>query len=115
MFQDIDLSALSGAIDAGGVTYDFSAWLGGYDQQDDRADAGLEFLDENGGPLSTVTLTGPDASERLGSTGLMERQNTGVVPVGSRTARVHIVGITSYGYNDGYADNVSLVLSGASQ
>ncbi len=115
MFQDIDLSALSGAIDAGGVTYDFSAWLGGYDQQDDRADAGLEFLDGNGGPLSTVMLTGPEAAERNGSTGFMERRDTGDVPPLARTARVHIVGVTSYGYNDGYADNLSLVLSSASQ
>jgi hypothetical protein len=115
MFQDLDLSALSGVIDAGGVTYDFSAWLGGYDQQDDRADAGLEFLDETWGPLSTVTLTGPEAAERNGSTGFIERRDTGDVPPQARTARVHIVGITSYGYNDGYADNISLVLSSAGQ
>ncbi len=50
--QRQDVSAAAAAIDAGQVTFDFEAWLGGYAGQDDSVLVELNFLDANGTALN---------------------------------------------------------------
>ena len=43
--------------------------------------------------------------------GLVYRETTGTVPQGTRMVEVVLEATASWGYNDGYADNLSLVFS----
>ncbi len=109
--QDVDLSALAETIDAGGVQYQLSAWLGGYASQDDRSGLSASFLDASGVALHSVTLEPFTAADRGYATGLWSRSDTGSVPAHTRSARITLTAWRSYGYNDGYADEISLVLT----
>jgi hypothetical protein len=110
--QTIDLSSGAEAIDAGSVTYALSGWLGGYSNQDDDVQVTVAFLNESGGKLSGSAQVGPlKAADRKGVTGIFLRSTTGAVPAHARSARVTLT-VTRYDgeYNDGYSDDISLVL-----
>jgi hypothetical protein len=108
--QDIDLTPLSVEIDAVNVGYEFSTYLGGFSSQDDQATAKLRFLDSNDNVLLLDILGPVDAAARGNSTGLLLRQNSGMVPSGARVARITLRAILDVGLNDGYADDLELVL-----
>ncbi|MDM5180617.1 PEP-CTERM sorting domain-containing protein [Massilia sp. DJPM01] len=106
--QVIDLSALSGAINAGQSQFDLSGWLGGYATQNDNATLTAVFRDSTGQSLFSTSLAPVSASERGGLTGFAYRASHGLIPVG--TALVDIVldmRRVEGSYNDGYADNLS--------
>jgi hypothetical protein len=110
--QSVDLSAGSTDIDAGSVGYAFSAWLGGYARQEDNTVATVTFADANGMALGSATLGPVTASARKGVTGLFPTQQSGTVPKGTHSGAVMLVMTRFEGtYNDGYTDNVSLVLT----
>ncbi|MFF8830143.1 phosphoesterase [Streptomyces sp. NPDC015131] len=105
------------AVDAGRVRYALSAWLGGYATQDDGARLSVEFRDGRGTPVALSVLGPVTAAERKGRTGLLERTAGALVPPGARTARLLLV-LTRTGTgtsNDGYADGISLTLTGVPQ
>ncbi len=102
------------AIDAGLVTYDLSGWLGGFATQNDNARLTLNFLDTASGSLGSVQLGPVLAADRGGQTALLFREATGVVPAGTRNLELTLLMTRTEGTsNDGYADNLSLVLSGS--
>jgi hypothetical protein len=111
-------SAVQAAIDTGTVTFDLNGWLGGYtgpgDFQEDNAVLSIVFLNACSSILGTAQI-GPVADADRGSqTGLLIRQETGVVPARTRTIDVRLTMTRLNGtYNDGYADNLSLILHGA--
>jgi hypothetical protein len=110
--QNIDVSAGAARIDSGLATFRLRAWLGGSGTQDDSALLTAIFNDAFGNSLATATLSGPFAVERGFTTGLMLREHTGSVPVGTRSVQVVITMLRVSGtYNNGYADEVSLRLS----
>lgn len=111
--QAIDVSAGASAIDGGSSTFDLSAWLGGFASQDDQTTITLAFLDGSGAAIGTGVVLGPvTAADRADLTGLLFRETTGFVPVGTRTIDLTLDMRKFAGYaDDGYADNVSLVLS----
>lgn len=110
--QVIDVGLGAAVIDNGVVTYALSAWLGGLQSQDDSMIVSLTFNDHEGESIATVTLPGPTSVQRMGQTGLLPRSRNGAVPVGTRTITVVLVSQRSFApYNDGYADNISLVLT----
>jgi hypothetical protein len=114
--QTVSLAPVGSAIDTGRVRYALSAYLGGFGDEEDRADVVLTFRDAGNVALGTVTLTGPAPAERGNQTGLLSRAApTGTVPAGTRVAEVELRGYRIGGmpgfYNDAYFDNVSLVLS----
>lgn len=111
--QAIDVSAGSSAIDGGASTFDLSAWLGGYASQEDHATITLTFLDAGGAALGSGAVLGPvTASDRGNVTGLLFRETTGFVPAGTRTIDFTLDLLRFAGTaDDGYADNLSLVLS----
>ncbi|HCT77043.1 MAG TPA: hypothetical protein DGT23_10730, partial [Micromonosporaceae bacterium] len=99
-------------IDAGQARFTFGGWLGGYAGQDDGVRLSLEFLDSSGLPRGVAVLGPVTAGERSSTTGLWQRIATGIVPPGSRTARVLLLFTRDGGTsNDGYADSLTLTLS----
>jgi hypothetical protein len=138
IWQDADVSYVGDLIDAGWVGFELSAWLGGWLWQNDSAKVDLTFLDAAGNPvldsggvaLPPVTI-GPVTNVDRGTTsacndglnGLLQRSTTGTLPPGTRTVRVRLTatffpgtggvlpGCTNGGYNDGYADDIVLLLT----
>ncbi|HEU0095325.1 MAG TPA: PEPxxWA-CTERM sorting domain-containing protein [Rhizomicrobium sp.] len=112
--QLIDLSSIATAIDTGTVGYTLSALLGGYLTQNDDAALSLSFLDTGsltlgGGSTGIVT-----AADRSNLTALLERSIGGFLPTGTRSIEVLLTQRRFVGdSNDGYADNLSLVLKQA--
>ncbi len=114
MTQAIDAAPIAGAIDAGHVSAAFSAYLGGYDSQADSASATLRFLDDKGITIASATLGPVTPAQRGNQTGLLLREWAGGVPVGAVSFRVELAATRAAGAScDGYADNLSLVLTNA--
>jgi hypothetical protein len=112
--QDVDVSAASSEIDAGAVRATLSAALGGYETQEDNARVSATFLGAAGQALGTVAIGPVTAGDRDGATKLLPRASTATVPAATRSVHVVITATRTEGaYNDGYADNVSLVLAAA--
>jgi hypothetical protein len=105
-------------VDAGGVQATASACLGGYADQNDYADAYVRYTDAGGAEKTHTIVGGPQASQRGGVTKLMPEAGAPVtLPAGTRNVVAHLdffrTPDTTGGYNDGYADNVSVRLSPA--
>ena len=108
--QFIDVESLALSIDSG-ASYTLSGWLGGYANQNDRAEFEVRFLEANGTELSTATIGPVGAQRRGGETGLLCEETQGTVPQGTRQMEVVLTAKWSSGYNDGYADNLSVVFA----
>jgi hypothetical protein len=110
--QTIDLGALGTDIDGGSVHFAFSAYIGGYAGQKDDATVSATFVGSDRAKLKTVILGPVTEEQRNGKTSLLSRSSEGSVPKGSRSVQIVMVATRSEGSaNDGYVDNVSLVLS----
>lgn len=113
--QVVDISAAAAEIDARGVVATLSAQLGGFSSQPDSATVSAAFADAAGASLGEFTVGPVTAADRGGVTGLQPRSGFVGVPAGARTVVVTLTHTRQSGtYNDGYADNVSLVLSAGS-
>jgi hypothetical protein len=109
--QTISLAPSAALIDAGGVRYTFSAYLGGFADQDDNAKVTLTFHDKTGASLDSATIGPILAAQRNKTTGLIAQSLGGDVPKGAVSADVTVTLTRVSGqYNDGSADNISLVL-----
>lgn len=111
LVQVADLAAAAPDVDGGTVAFTFSGWLGGYAAQNDKAIVQLTFQDATGRRRRRVRLRPVSAGNRGRVTGFVQRIATGVVPAGSRSARVEVMLRGSSGYNDGYVDDLSLTIS----
>jgi hypothetical protein len=110
--QTIDLSTAGATIDAGGVTFVLSGWLGGFNNQDDSATVSVTFVSESGAVLRSAAIGPLKAADRKDVTGFFQRKATGVVPAHARSARIVITATRFAGeYNDSYSDDISLVLA----
>ncbi|MEH2161974.1 MAG: PEP-CTERM sorting domain-containing protein [Nostoc sp.] len=110
--QLIDITDLASVIDTGQGAYDLSAWLGGYDTDLDNVKFSLNFLNQDGQNLDTTFINSPTPDERNNTTGLLFKSTKGLVPVGAR--QINVVLDMNYvrgRVNDGYADNLSLVIA----
>ena len=108
--QSIDVSSGATRIDAGGVQYEFSAWLGGWGGQSDYATASASFLDASGHTLASASLGGEPAAAWPKSE-LLAHAAHGTVPKGTRSVHVVITAVREEGsWNDGSIDDVSIVL-----
>jgi len=107
---EVDVSNIASDID-GGANWNLSAWLGGYLDQEDSSAVTVHFLDESGVTLNSDSIGPVTASDRSYLTGLLERTKTGPVPAGTRKVQVRVDAFRATGYNDGYADNLSLVIT----
>jgi len=110
--QTIDVSTGAAAIDAGGVKFTLSAYVGGFSGQRDHAVITATFKDADGGKLAAASIGPVTPEQRKGHTGLLARSASGTVPAKSRSIDVAIVSTRFEGaYNDGYCDDVALVLT----
>ena len=98
-------------MDGGAVGYQLSGWLGGYSSQGDSAEVVLHLFDAAGVVLATETLPAVTADERDDETGMRLRTRFGMIPPFTRSARVTVNMYRSYGYNDGYADNLKFLVT----
>jgi hypothetical protein len=111
--QAISLSAYATTIDSGTSTFALQGYLGGYGGQDDNATLSVSFLNAGGTALGSSSIGPVLSADRSGATGLLLRSTTGKVPAGARAATVTLTLTRVSGTaNDGYADGLSLVLSG---
>lgn len=109
--QIIDVTDCSARIDASRQIYDVSGFFGGFASQPDTATFTLNFKTEDNFDIGTVSIGTVTAGDRGNTTGMVSRAANGLIPPGTRTIEVVLSMPPSSGYNDGYADNLSLILS----
>ncbi len=110
--QDISIASLAGQVDTGKLTATLSGWLGGYSSQGDHAVVRADFLDSGANPLGACVIGPVTSAERGNVTGMLFRESSAAVPPLTRAIRVTVQMTRLAGsYNDGYADELSLVLS----
>jgi hypothetical protein len=116
--QLLDVATLARDIDGGTVRFELSGWLGGFADQRDQASVSAEFLDEDGvaigrgviGPVTVQERREAFGGEPEAWTGLLRREASGPVPPGTRRIRVLLSAVSGAGSNDGYADELALIL-----
>jgi hypothetical protein len=112
MEQVVDVSSGASAIDAGGVTFNLSGWLGGYASQNDRAAVTATFYSGSGSSLATRQIGPVLAADRANTTEFLQKQASGTVPSGTRTINVTVSYTWAAGNTtDGYVDDLSLTVS----
>ncbi len=110
--QRIDVSDCATQIDAGTQSYNLSGYFGGYTLQDDNAQLKITFRSAADNVTGTTTIGPVFAADRGNVSGLLARSATGTVPIGTRTVEVVLLLTRTSGtYNDGYADNLSFMLT----
>ena len=99
-------------IDSHTVWFNFSAWIGGYLDQDDNAQLSLTFFNQTNQQIGNSTTLGPVLSADRGNiTSLLFRQVNGLVPIGARSFTVLATITRLFGTtNDGDIDNIALLL-----
>lgn len=114
MSQQFEVCSLADRIDEGGVVADVSALLGGFSTQSDRASVVVTFADGADGRLGVATLGPVTPADRADQTTMVARSQRVEVPAGTRSMTVAVVFERASGIsNDGYADNISVVLTAA--
>ncbi|MCX6624163.1 MAG: hypothetical protein NTY38_24500 [Acidobacteria bacterium] len=116
VMQVVDVTLARDLVDAGGVRYNLSAWLGGYEDTVDEASVRVAFLNANGDKLVSAQTAPVTKEDRGAATGLFQRTLSGPVPAGARQVRItleldHLGDAT--GNMGAYADSISLVLVSA--
>ena len=103
-----------GDLGTGPVQYALSGWLGGWLAQDDNALLYVSFLDVTGHEIGHAAIGPVTPADRGNQTGLFYRESEGLLPVGTAQVMFSLsMERLSGGDNDGYADNLSFVLSAA--
>ncbi len=112
MAQTVDLSSAAAQIDAGGVSYNLSGWLGGWGALSGDAKVSARFLGANGQTLATALLSGDTPAARASKNAFLAKAAGGAVPAGTRSAVISVdFTMDTSSFNQGYADNLSLTLS----
>src|SRR5207249_5594248 len=105
-----DVSSLGAQIDAGQIKFALKGYLGGYAGDLDYATVFLNFQ-TSGKTLISQSKLGPvTVTDRAHGTGLLLRSLNGSLPKNTRFVQVQIrFDRFDGGFNDGYADELSLV------
>lgn len=112
--QVVNVSSAATAINAGGVTYNLSGWLGGYASQTDNVGVVATFENAAGGALGAASLAPVTPAERDNTTELLSESATGTVPANTTQVLVQLTFTYGAGNStDGYLDDLSLTLSTA--
>jgi uncharacterized repeat protein (TIGR01451 family) len=113
--QTINLAPSAAAIDNGHVDASLSAYVGGYAAQRDNATLIYDFEDAAGANLATVSFGPVLVTDRGSVSGFVPFAATQLLPTGTRQV---VITIKTQRFtapaNDGYVDNVSLVLDAPS-
>jgi hypothetical protein len=113
--QTVKLAPAAGEIDSGTVPFTLGAELGGWLFDPSAASVTVNFLDQNNLFLAQGQLAPVGLLDRLFIfTGLQQRQTTGIIPIGTRSAQVVLTLTDSDfipgNYNNAYADNLSFTV-----
>lgn len=109
--QMIDIADLAASIDAGQISAAFSALIGGWTTQDDNILIEATFRDASSIALLSLSLGPASPSDRGNISALLPYSTNAALPVGVRSIDVVMTSTRLDGdYNDGYADNLSLIL-----
>ncbi|CAF1386160.1 unnamed protein product, partial [Didymodactylos carnosus] len=114
MNQMICIPSLSPYIINQTLSYNFSGWLGGYGTEADSSMLMIMFVDanDNANYSAFKYLSGPNAAARNNISSLLLSSVTGRVPLGTVYVVLKVFSIQQVGpYVDGYADQISFVLS----
>jgi uncharacterized protein (TIGR03437 family) len=107
--QTIDVSAVGAAIDAGTVSLDASAYIGG--ESGDNSSVTFTFLGTGGTVLASLPFAPLTAADRPADTGIFFRRDLDLMPKGTRSVTVEVDLIRTSGINNtGCADNISFLL-----
>ncbi|MFN2462404.1 MAG: serine/threonine-protein kinase [Candidatus Dormibacteria bacterium] len=110
--QVVDLASGSGGIDSGSKQYDLSGYLGGFGGENDTATVEATFEDAAGQSLAVARIGPVTDLTRAGKSALKFTEARGAVPRGTRKVLLKIsMNRTDGNYNDGYADDISLVIN----
>ncbi|MBI5206186.1 MAG: carboxypeptidase regulatory-like domain-containing protein [Candidatus Firestonebacteria bacterium] len=110
--QLIDVSSEKNNIDSSIATFKLSGFLGGWESQGDNAVVTAYFKNESNVNIGTFAIGPVTNTDRNNITGLLYKETSGGVPVGTRKIEIQIQTVRQDGtYNDGYIDNLSLVLA----
>jgi hypothetical protein len=109
--QTIDVSSGATMVDAGLVRAELTGWLGGYDGQDDNAVLTATYQSGTSATLGQLSIGPVLSADRTNLTSFLFRAATNAVPAGTRQIKLLLLMTRQAGsYNDGYADDLSLVL-----
>ena len=110
--QTVDLSGAATQIDTGAVPYTLSGWLGGFVEDPSEASVTATFVAaDHQTPLGAGKIGPVTVLDRRLRTALLQRESTGMIPAGTRSARVVVTlkdrNPVIGNYNNAYADNIS--------
>lgn len=109
--QLINVSSIASSIDLGSTRYELSGFLGGFSTQGDHAVVTATFLDNTNEVLGQGSIGPIIPTDRNDVTGLWCALALGTVPAGTRSIEIALALTRTAGsYNDGCADNLSLML-----
>lgn len=109
-YQLVDVGALTQASTP--LAYSLSGWLGGWQAQEDNALLYVSFLDATGAEIGHSAIGPVMPQDRGNATGLVYRQDSGLLPVGVAQLQFSLsMERLGGGDNDGYADNLRFVLT----
>ena len=107
-FQTVSLGALAGQ----SLHYDLSGYLGGWAAQGDNALLYVSFLDGVGNEIGSASIGPVTPADRGNQTGLFLRTASGELPTGTAALQFSLsMERLGGGDNDGYADNLSFVVT----
>lgn len=110
--QKLDVTFASATINEGEARFMLSGWLGGWLNHPDQTILQAHFLDGGGNDLGMASIGPVSNTDRNNSTEFQFRSVDGIVPIGTESVNL-VLNMTRFAgsYNDGYADNLSLVLT----
>jgi len=107
-FQALDLGALAGQ----SLHYELSGYLGGWAAQGDNALLYVSFLDAQDNEIGHAVIGPVTPADRNNQTGLFLRTASGQLPANTSSLMFSLsMERLGGGDNDGYADNLSFVVS----
>lgn len=113
MMQSVALGTYGTRIDGGKVKFTLTAWLGGSTSDADSATVYLTFYSASHAYLSGVAIGPVSNTDRNNITKFLSRSKTAAVPATARSVDIDVEfdGVSGT-YNNAYADNLSLILTG---
>ncbi len=117
--QYVNLARARSRIDRGNVKFSLGAWIGGTSNLSEDATVTATFLSSSGHALGSARLAPVTAAQRNDVTEFLPENTMGIIPRGTRSAKVvitvngdHLANRNSAG--QGYVDNLSFTISSSS-
>ncbi|MCH7342583.1 PEP-CTERM sorting domain-containing protein [Pelomonas sp. CA6] len=111
-YQTLNLDSLAGH----SASFTLSGWLGGWQAQGDNALLYASFLDAWGSEVGSAAIGPVTPGDRGNQTGLFYRETTGYLPQEAVSVQFWLsMERQGGGDNDGYADNLSFIVTAPQQ